>query len=401
MRNGNPNKAPFPLVPVDRTLPEQVERDKRATAILERLAKAREEEEIRGKEYSLIHPHSNANNQSSGNKPFYCRDYQSRPFQNSVLVSADKTPTEPTTWLIPSWIPEGELTLIVGTPNSGKNTIAMAIAAAFSQGVDFTLWQGTAPTRSGDTIMSSTEEKFAGTSKLKFMAAGGNTKCLINLNRIPASSTTIANYTRRCNFSEEDYAIVRNEAKGIKNLSIMILDPVSQVISGNSGNNAKDREAYERLAQFTDELKFAAVGIGHTPKTTKGKEIYARIADSRAAGQVARSIIMVTKIKGGPLADGATHIMVLAKAFGKPVNYGVLYSIVTCVVTDEKGQDFETSKVVWHGINPGTPEENLALAESGEMVVGKITPLDVAVNWLKEFLSKGSVWSQEVERQAK
>jgi energy-coupling factor transporter ATP-binding protein EcfA2 len=391
----------FPYVKNDPDSKEYQEKEKFYAECQARLAKYDADLEMRIREYRQIYPDV-TNNPGKGPRPFPSRNFESRYPRTNVLVSADETPTEKTIYIIQDWIPEGAITLLVGPPNSGKNTIVNAIAAALSQGVNFPLWQGVTPNGSGETIISSTEEKFASTSKHKFIAAGGITSCFYNLNGIPAPHPTISGYTRPCNFSDADYAILHNSVKNIKSLSLLILDPVSQVINGNSGNNAKDRNGYERLAQFAEEQKLAVFGIAHTPKTTKGKGIYARLAGSGAAGQVARSIIMVTEIKGGPMASGATHIMVLAKASGKPVNYGVTYRIVGCDVADKNGQVFETSKIVWHENISGTPEELLLLAESGEMPgAGKVDPVDAAIEFLKETLQNGPMHGKEVEKLAK
>lgn len=334
--------------------------------------------------------------------PFDDNQYQRRPSNWKIFSDADKTPPKQITWAIQHWLPEGVPSLIVGPPNTGKNTIANAFAAAFSWGASHSLWHGTAPNGYGVSIISSTEEDFQSKTLPKFIAAGGNTKLYKEFTGIPAFHPTIAFRTRRCNFSDADNAIWLAEAKKIVNLALLIFDPASQLIRG-SASNSKDREGHEKMGEFAKELNCVALGIAHTPKATKGKDIYARIAGSGAVGQVARSIIMISKIKSGPTQDGATHVMVLAKAYGAPVNYGVTYRIVGCEITDEDGQVFETSKVVWLGLIPGTPEEILEWADGGcEMVVaGEIDPVAAAINLVKEALKNGPVHGKEVEKQAK
>lgn len=404
MRKGNPNSAPFPFVPVDPTSPENLEREKFYAEFKARLAKNNAEIDMRAKQQSYAEnntPYSNVNNKRHAFSKWDDPNYKSTQSQNNVFKDADSTPTEQLIWLIQNWIPEGEFTLLIGPPNSGKNTIALSIAAALSRGDSLSLWPGAILNRDGNSMLSSTEEKFASTSKKKFLANGGNKKSLININEISAPSATIANSRRRCKFSDEDYEIVGNEIKKNGNIALMILDPVTQVVRGNSGNKAKDREGYETLAQFAEDLKFAALGIGHPPKTTKGKGIYARIDGPAEAGKVSRSIIMVDKIKGGPLADGAEYVMVLAKSFGAPVNYGITYSIATCLDTDN-GINYEIGKIVWHDIIPGTPEEILEWAENGEMAgAGKVSPLDAAIRFLSELVRNGPVLVGEVKKQAK
>lgn len=324
--------------------------------------------------------------------------YERSRYRQNVFSDADSTVAEQIAWVIKNWIAQGVLTILVGPPGAGKTTLAIAIGAAISNGHSHELWSGQKPSGSGVVIMSSTEDNFATTNKPRFIAAGGNTENFKNFPGIPVRHSASQSDTRPCNFSDEDNVIWLEAAKRIENLGLIIFDPVSQVIRGNS-NNSKDREGHEKLARFSKELNCCVVGIGHAPKTTKGKDIYARIAGSGAVGQVARAIMMVAIIKDGPLKDGATHVLVLAKSYGEPVNYGVTYSIEACEVTDRNEAIIKTSRIVWHGTIPGTPDEIFRWAESDKKD-DKGRKLDVAINFLREVLQDGPLPSTKVKELA-
>jgi hypothetical protein len=312
-----------------------------------------------------------------------------------IFGSASSKPIDLLAWIVNLWIPKGKLTLLIGSPNVGKTTLAIAIGAAYTQGENCELWMGQTPSGKGKVVISSTEEDFFDSIKPKVIASGGDPDMFFNLNGIPDGHPTIPYFMRPCTFSYKDNAIWLEEAKRYKDIGLLIFDPASQVIRGNS-NNAKDREGYENLGKFASYLDCGIIGIGHTPKTTKGKDIFARIAGSGAVGQVARSIMMACKIKGGPLEDGATHVLVLIKAFGEPVNYGVTYNIASSTVV-ESGISHHTSKIVWHGTIPGSPEELLKWAESDKEVddCGKA---EEAEDFINKTLNNGPVLWIDIER---
>ncbi len=300
-----------------------------------------------------------------------CQNYGSGGSPWKVLEGADSTKMKPNTWVLQDWIPENKITALVGAPGTGKTTLSIAIAAALSNGVQHCLWDGQAPSGFGSTIISLREDDYAGTVLPRYIVAGGNRGRIKSLKGVPTSHPLIPFHTRPCNFSDADNAIWLKEAQKLDYFALMILDPVSQVVNADASSNSKARKYYEKFAQTAEDFNFAVLGIGHTVKNTKGKGIYALMDGPGALGQVARSIIVAVKIKSGPLNDGATHILILAKPFGVQVNYGVTYSIEACEVVED-GVTFETSRIKWHGIIPGTPEELITWAEGGE-ASGKVT----------------------------
>ncbi len=206
---------------------------------------------------------------------------------------------------------------------------------------------------------------------------------------------------RKCNYSDIDNEIWLKAAESISGLGMIIFDPAKQVLK-NGSSNSTERDGYEKMAYFAKRLDCACIGIGHTIKVTKGKDIYARIAGT-GLGQVARSIIMIVTFKGGALEDGSTHLMILVKTYAEPVNYGVTYKIETCYINDEYGEKIKTAKIVWLGVIPGTPEELLEWADrGGKMVVdGEDDKLTAAVYFLKRTLQNGPVPVKDVKEKAK
>ena len=143
----------------------------------------------------------------------------------------------------------------------------------------------------------------------------------------------------------------------------------------------------------------AVLGIAHTSKTSKGKTALSRIAGPRAVTGVPRSIMLTAKIESGPLEDGASHVLVLAKCFGEPINYGLTYSIQAVEIKAPDGRPIRTSKVFFHGQINGSADEVLAYAEfkPAKKIRSK---MEDATSFLRNNLQNGPVLKNELLKRA-
>src|SRR5258707_1253868 len=56
---------------------------------------------------------------------------------SALLTRASEIVPEPIQWLWPGWLPAGKLTLLAGSPGTGKTTLALALAAAITRGSEW------------------------------------------------------------------------------------------------------------------------------------------------------------------------------------------------------------------------------------------------------------------------
>lgn len=396
------NGMPFPIVPIDPTSPESLERDKRATEILERFARYDADAKIRAEQYFLTNPHSSVNNQGSGYMRFQGREYMSA--DNSQQINpASSTEPEKIVWGLPSWLPLRKFALLAGPRKSGKTLIAFSIVARFSQGNAHPAWPGQPSPGWGNVLIYSTEDDFADTIVPRLIAAGSNMDRIFDLIEVtrhfptqPFSFGNDDHLARLCAFAEK-----------IGGVSLLILDPASLAIKGDASSNSKAQAGYVKIAELAKRLNAAILGIAHVMKTAKGKAGIDRVSGPLALCGVARCLMVTAKIEGGAvmsdtLDNDGTHVLVSAESNLTKVNSGFTYSIATAYVPRKDGTMVETQKIVWHDEPQGSGDELLARAESGEMAgTTPIDPVAVAIDFVKEALKNGRVHGKIVEKQAK
>ena len=60
-------------------------------------------------------------------------------------------------------------------------------------------------------------------------------------------------------------------AKEIGNIALVIVDPIVNVVAGDSNKNAEVRRSLQPVADLAEELAAAVLGISHYTKGTQGK----------------------------------------------------------------------------------------------------------------------------------
>lgn len=325
------------------------------------------------------------------NKPSLTRNYGLYN-HNLKLSCAASTKMEPIIWALNDWLPIGKVTLLAGSPGVGKSTLAYAMAACISQVGKHPSWPDPTCTKYGNVLILSTEDDFSDTIVPRLLAAGANRNRVFNINGIRKYMPNIQKFT----FTPEN---VDSLCAGIEKLdngvALIIIDPITQILDGDFHNNAKMREALEKLERLAQHLQCAILGITHVSKLLKGKDPLARIAGPGAISQVPRFILMAAVNEGGTLNDGGTHVLVRAKGSLINTDGGFSYSIQATNIPDDNGNVFQTSKIVWHDAVEGTAKQILLDAESTKNHKA-ISVLDKAAIFWNDVLKNGQVKTEDI-----
>lgn len=65
-----------------------------------------------------------------------------------------------------------------------------------------------------------------------------------------------------------------------RSVSLIIIDPILQVVAGDSHKNAEVRRALEPLGAFAEEYGIAILGITHVNKRSKGKDLLIELPEA-------------------------------------------------------------------------------------------------------------------------
>jgi putative DNA primase/helicase len=318
------------------------------------------------------------------------------PSATVKLISAESIEPEPIVWTLPDWLPQGAVSLLVGASSVGKSTLACSIAARVTQGESHPAWGDPRPSGWGNVMIVTKEDRYRNTIIPRLIAAGANMARIIFNTGVEFGNTNVP--ISWSNAEHLESLINQLNANGI---ALIVFDPIYQVVHGDSGKNSNARLAYENLSILAGNLNCAILGIAHTTKFPKGKTALSRIFGPGALSQVPRSIMIASEINE-PLPDKETHILVLAKSFGKSVNHGLTYSLENFVLPNTDDTIVEAPKLIWHMPRQGTPFQNLEWAEQNKQTKPdvpdhsksttiKIDKREIAKLFLKETLAHGPV----------
>lgn len=296
-----------------------------------------------------------------------------------ITCAADIKP-EPIRWLWDGWLARGKFHIFAGQAGTGKTTIAIAIAATVSNGGRFP--DGTrAP--AGDVLIWSGEDNAKDSLVPKLLAAGAN------MRRVHFIGDVRHGDEIRSFDPATDIKAMADAATRIGDVSLLIVDPVVNAVTGDSHKNTEVRRALQPLVDFGEKLGCAVLGITHFSKGTNGQDAMERVTGSLAFAALARVVLATGKINEG----GTTkRIFCRAKSNIGIDHGGFEYDLHQKAIEGYK--DVFSSYSVWGEAVEGTATELLTEIEPDDGEGAK------AEKFLRDLLANGSVPSKQVKSES-
>lgn len=305
----------------------------------------------------------------------------SREHRPSVMLTrASDIIPEAIKWLWPGWLPQGKLTLLAGSPGTGKTTLALSLAAAVSRGGTWP--DGTTCNRIGDVLVWSGEDDPADTLAPRLIAAGANLERVHIVSGRTDEHGEIQPFDPSC-----DIPLLAERLAEMGGAVMMIVDPIVSAISGDAHRANDVRRNLQALVDMAGSYGCAVLGISHFAKGTKGTSPAERVIGSQAFVALARMVLVAGK-------DEAAERRILARAKSNiaPDDGGVSYTL-----EQVETNGIEASRIVWGEMIEGTAREILGDVEQDDE---EKTGQDEAQEFLASILSDGPMRTREIKGDA-
>jgi RecA-family ATPase len=196
------------------------------------------------------------------------------------LVSPAELAERPLRWLWRDRIPLGAITVLDGDPGCGKSTIAYDIAAHVTTGRPMPNCTTATVEPAGVIIIQG--EDMAGQSVVPALRAAGAdlTKIkLLDRNRFIESPLLLPN----------DMPIIEHAVNDVQ-AKLVIIDPFTMFLAGNSNGDAAVRRALGPLAAFAEQHDLAILIVRHLRKSGASNPLYAGLGTSRRPWPMRRNV---------------------------------------------------------------------------------------------------------------
>ena len=297
------------------------------------------------------------------------------------LINGASIRPEAIHWYWPGWLARAKLHLLAGAAGTGKTTIALALAAQITTD---SRWPNGDVVDGGDVLIWSGEDGIEDTLLPRFLASGGDATRLHFTGKIQQEGKD------RPFDPAVDMARLAEAAKPIPALRLVILDPVSSAIIGDSHKNAETRRSLQPMVDLATTLDCAVLGITHLAKGTAGREPLDRVLGSVAFGALPRVVWATVR----PNDADAPRRLVRIKSNLGPDGGGVEYTLSEAPVPDS---NIIAQRVQWGPLLSGTARELMAVDQPYHQQAAR----SEANAFLMEILQNGPMLMKEIEAAAK
>jgi len=302
----------------------------------------------------------------------------------SLICAADVTP-EAINWLWNGWLAKGKFHIFAGMAGTGKTTISIALASIVTNGGKFPDGQKSPV---GSVLIFSGEDSIKDTLTPRLIASGAD------LSKVHFIGDTFKNKEIQSFDPATDMQALLVKASSIKDLALLIIDPIVNAVAGDSHKNGEVRRALQPIVEFGEKLNCAVLGITHFSKGGQGKDPTERVTGSLAFAALARVVLATGKIDDG---DKCKRIFCRTKNNMGKDDGGFEYN----VKQKELSEGIVTSYVSFGDAVEGSARELLAEPDNRFGGGEGGSAVDDAKAFLIELLSGGEMASKSIENEAK
>ena len=189
-------------------------------------------------------------------------------------------------WLWPGWLAAGKFVVLGGAPGGGKTTLAVLITAIVTRGGT---WPDGTYAIAGNVVIWSGEDDPADTLVPRLIASGAD------MDRVFFVTGVEDQGQDRAFDPAKDMPALRTAIRELRDVRLLIVDPIVSAIGGDSHKNAETRRGLAPLVDLASDIGAALLGITHFSKGTSGREPVERITGSLAFGALARVVLIAAK----------------------------------------------------------------------------------------------------------
>lgn len=314
-------------------------------------------------------------------------DEAASPQPGITLTTASTIRPEPIAWIWPGWLAAGKLHVLAGMAGTGKTTIALAVAATLTGRGRWP--DGEACRSAADVVIWSGEDDAADTLVPRLMTMGAD------LERVHLITGATDEEGRKRGFDPAADMIELKTALALKNPRLLILDPISSAVSGDSHQNTEVRRSLQPVVDLASSLGCAVLGITHFSKGTAGRDPLERVTGSMAFGALAR--LVWATIKPAKDSEDQNRRLIRTKSNIGPDGGGFEYSLEQMAVPGMA--DLYGSCILW-----GDTLEGSAIELAGQIEEDRPdntpSPREEAKDFLLVMLGDGPRMQTEIKELA-
>lgn len=295
-----------------------------------------------------------------------------------ILLSMADVESTPVSWLWPSRIPRGRITVLVGRPGDGKSFASADWAARISKG---TTWPDGAPCECGNVLLVSGEDDPGDTIRPRLEAHEADVSRIHLLSRVRRLGRE--GMTDVC-FTLADIEAFATALKRV-NPVLAIIDPIGSFLGGKVDAH-RDNEVRGVLAPIVTLAREHGTAIVLVAHQRKGSAVHADdlVLGSRAFTALARSVLHLLRDP----TDNARRLLLPGKTNLTAPPAGLAFSI-----------EGEPARLLWDAKPVTMSADQVLRAEAG--AEGGGTAVSEAVEWLRQVLQDGPLSAKDLHVGAK